>query len=57
MLRDLDKQAYTEYEAINVAPSQPTPTANLSTTPVTETTSLSFPWNRFPLNAWASVQY
>jgi ribulose bisphosphate carboxylase small subunit len=37
MLRDLDKQTYTEYEAMNVAPSQPTQTPSLSTTSAVET--------------------
>ena len=59
MLRDLDKQTYTEYEAMNVAPSQPTQTPSLSTTPAVETIKpfYLFPENRFPLNAWASGQY
>jgi len=40
MLRDLDKQAYTEYEVINVAASQPTPASSLSMTPAAETINI-----------------
>jgi hypothetical protein len=41
---------------MNVAPSQPTPTPSLSTTPAVETIK-PFPYNRFPLNGWVSGEY